>query len=89
VEGETPIAEAMRWVSAITTVAAMMVLPGLGAQCLANRWSWPWLTPVGLVTGMVLGMWYLLLLVRQDTASRDKTTTNTEADEEPEDSAGE
>jgi hypothetical protein len=88
VAGETPIAEAMRWVSAITTVAVMMVLPGLGAQYLAELWSLPWLTPVGLVSGMALGMWYLWILVRQDTVSRSGKTADSITEEQPEDSTG-
>lgn len=67
--GEPPIAEAMRWVSSITTVGGMMFLPALGGQWLSTRWEWcdPWLTPLALVLGVTSGFYYLMVLVREDT----------------------
>jgi len=74
VEGETPIGEAMRWVSSITTVGAMMVLPVLGAQWLSTRWDWlnPWCAPLALAVGVSTGFYYLMCLVRHDTALKNK-----------------
>jgi hypothetical protein len=57
--------EALEWVSRIVSVAAVMVLPGLGGQWLDRRFGLGFLGPLGFVGGMALGIWYLLLVTRQ------------------------
>lgn len=84
-EGESPVAEAMRWVSSITTVGAMMVLPALCTQWAIDRWALdtriprlePWLVPAALAFGFASGMYYLLALVHQaNRSSADRGPTD-------------
>jgi len=54
----------MQWVSRITTVALMTVLPIWGGGWLDRRFAteyWGW---IGLVFGLALGFWQLMLLVK-------------------------
>ncbi len=62
-----PMAIAMQWVSQITTISLIMVLPaGLG-YWLDNRWDTePWLIACGAAIGFAIGMWQLLQLVKTD-----------------------
>jgi hypothetical protein len=68
-DARSPIAEAMQWVSRITTVALMTVLPILGGGWLDGRFATKYWGLVGLVVGLVLGGWQLMLLVRVAGAS--------------------
>lgn len=56
----SPIAEAMQWVSRITTVGLMMVLPALGGRWLDDRRGTHHWALIGLVVGLAVGMWQLL-----------------------------
>jgi hypothetical protein len=58
----SPLAVALEWVSRITAVALMMVLPGLLGYWLDRRFETRFLTPVGFVFGVVVAVWSLLLL---------------------------
>jgi hypothetical protein len=55
-----PLALALEWVVKITTVALMMVLPGLGGQWLDARWGTRFLALVGFAFGLSAALWYLL-----------------------------
>ena len=59
-----PIGDAMEWVSRIVTVAAVMVLPGLGGQWLDGRWGTKFVGLLGFAAGVSLGIWYLILITR-------------------------
>jgi len=59
-----PMAVAMEWVSQITTVAVMMVLPAWGGYWADEKLGTnPWLLMLGAGGGLVLGMMQLLRLV--------------------------
>ena len=59
-----PVAVAMEWVSQITTVALMMVLPaGAGYWVDKRLGTDPWLLVFGAVGGLVIGMMQLLRMV--------------------------
>ncbi|MDH3719209.1 MAG: AtpZ/AtpI family protein [Planctomycetota bacterium] len=61
-EGPSPVAVAVQWVSRITTVALVMVLPGIAGQWLDQRWGTKFLTPLGFVFGLTAGFYYLLAM---------------------------
>jgi F0F1-type ATP synthase assembly protein I len=64
-----PLALAMEWVAKITTVALEMVLPAVGGHYLDGRLGTRYWALVGLVLGMVAGMWHLLQMTRPKSAS--------------------
>ncbi|MCE9607405.1 MAG: AtpZ/AtpI family protein [Planctomycetia bacterium] len=70
----------MQWVSRITTVALMTVLPILGGQWLDGRLATSYWSPIGLVVGLVLGAWQLMLLVRsaEKSAARNSAAKKSE-----------
>lgn len=56
-----PLAIAMEWVSRITTVSLVMVLPALAGLWCDSKWgTGPWLVTTGAVFGMAAGMMQLL-----------------------------
>lgn len=59
-----PMAQALIWVSRITTVGLEMVLPALAGGWLDRRFNTSFWTPVGLVFGVVAGFWHLLVMTR-------------------------
>jgi len=61
-----PLAEAMEWVSRITTVVLEMVLPGLAGQWLDQRWGTNFLALLGFAVGLPLGFWHLLIMTRKN-----------------------
>ena len=58
------MAEAMNWVSKITTVALEMVLPGLAGLWLDNQLETRFLTLLGFALGVPLGMWHLIAMTK-------------------------
>jgi hypothetical protein len=54
----------MQWVSRITTVALMTVLPIWGGGWLDSRLATSYWILIGLVFGLALGFWQLVLLVK-------------------------
>ena len=54
----------MEWVTKITTVALEMVLPAIGGAWLDKRFGTQYWALVGVVLGMVVGMWHLLQMTR-------------------------
>lgn len=59
-----PMAVAMQWVSQITTVSLMMVLPALGGLWLDRTFgTGPWLLIVGALLGLLASMMHLLRMV--------------------------
>lgn len=57
-----PIAEAMRWVSRITSVALEMLVPGLIGNWLDQRWGTSFLAPTGFAFGLVAATYHLLVM---------------------------
>jgi len=75
------IAKGMMWVSHITTVSLMMVVPiliGWGADVYFD--ILPWLTLVGALFGMSSGLYQLLKLANPSTGSK---SSNSKADSKP------
>jgi hypothetical protein len=73
------MAEALQWVSRITTVALMVLLPILGGGKLDEMRETKYWGPVGLVLGLVIGAWQLRRIVVdlqrvQDRARGPKAT---------------
>ena len=67
-----PLAQAMEWVTKITTVALEMVLPAIGGAWLDKRFGTQYWALVGVVLGMVVGMWHLLQMTRPKTGPSGK-----------------
>lgn len=59
-----PVATGIEWASRITTVALMMVLPGILGQWLDEKWSTNFLGLTGFALGNVAGIWYLLKMTQ-------------------------
>ena len=60
-----PMAVALTWVSRITTVSVLMVLPGVVGYWLDGRFGTRVLfTLLGFALGMLLGMWQLIQMTR-------------------------
>ena len=62
-----PSAAAADWISRILAAAATMLLPGLAGGWLAKRWGTNCLGLVGLLLGVSLGTWYLIVVTQDDT----------------------
>lgn len=61
-----PMADAMRWVHQITSIALEMVLPPLLGYFADERWkTGPWLVVVGALSGFAVAMVQLLKLAKQ------------------------
>jgi hypothetical protein len=58
------MAEAMNWVSKITTVTLEMVLPGLAGLWLDNQLETRFLALLGLAFGVPLGVWHLIAMTK-------------------------
>lgn len=63
---QPPLAAAMAWVSRITTIALLMVVPGLGGLWL-DRWLGTKVvfTLAGFVLGLAAGLWQLVNLSKE------------------------
>jgi len=59
-----PFALAMEWVAKITAVALEMFLPAVGGGYLDRRLGTNYWALVGVVVGVVVGMWHLLQMTR-------------------------
>ena len=67
-----PIAVAVEWVAKITTVALEMVLPAVASGYLDRRLGTRYWVLVGLVVGMVTGLYHLLQMVRKPEGRLEK-----------------
>jgi hypothetical protein len=56
------MAVAMEWVTRITTVAFVMVAPGLLGYWIDGKFGIRLLAPVGFLLGVCGGIWYLLAI---------------------------
>jgi hypothetical protein len=59
-----PMAEALVWVSRITTVGLEMVLPAVAGAALDRYFQTSYLAVIGLVFGVVAGFWHLIMMTR-------------------------
>lgn len=60
----SPMAVAMRWVSRVTGVVLMMVLPGLLGIYLDKRWGTGFCVLIGFAFGLAVGIWMLTQFVQ-------------------------
>lgn len=59
-----PLAAAIEWIAKITTVALEMVLPAVGGGYLDRRLGTNYWALVGVVLGVIVGLWHLLQLTK-------------------------
>ena len=79
-ETRPPMAAAMRWVSAATTVSLEMAIPaGVGVWLDKQFEMTPWLTVIGALLGLGTGMSHLLKIAGSPPG-RQQTTTDREAE---------
>lgn len=65
-----PLAEALAWVSRITTVALTMVVPGIVGGWIDARLGTSWAAPAGLALGLAVGLWLLVNLTKTSEGPR-------------------
>lgn len=68
------MAEALNWVSRISSLGVMMVLPILGGRWLDNRYGTSYWGMLGLVLGLAIGAWQIALIA--GVAKRRKPTND-------------
>ena len=64
------VAEAMKWATRATTIAAEMVVPGLAGQWADERLGTSFLTLLGFTLGLSMAIWHLVLLAREAEQAR-------------------
>lgn len=68
---------AMHWVSQITTISLVAVLPAVGGNWLDQRWdTGPWLVATGAVLGCIVAMRQLLALTSNSRPPREPGKKN-------------
>jgi hypothetical protein len=76
-DSRPPMAVALEWVSRITAVAFVMVLPGLAGYWIDTKIGTRFLAPVGFVVGILGGIWSLLAVTGAISAKkRPKSKTD-------------
>lgn len=78
----------MQWVSRITSVGLMMVLPIWGGGKLDERLGTQYWALIGLVVGLAIGMWQITMIAvaakqRDAAKNRHKKTQPSSSDSEP------
>ena len=68
----SPVAVALEWVSRITTVALMMVLPGVAGAWLDGKFGTRFLALLGFALGVSAGVWQLIVISRTANAKGQK-----------------
>jgi hypothetical protein len=66
----------MEWVTKITTVGLEMALPAIGGAYLDRRFGSKYWALIGLVFGVVVGMWHLLQMTSVANKNRGKKGRN-------------
>ena len=64
------MAQAVEWVTKITTVALEMALPAIGGGYLDKRFGTKYWALAGVVLGFVVGMWHLLQMTKVTGSKR-------------------
>lgn len=78
----SPIAIAYGWVAKVTTVVGEMVLLGIGGSWLDQRWGTKFLAPVGLMLGVSLGLWHLIVMTKTVNTKRSERSTHKDSTRE-------
>jgi F0F1-type ATP synthase assembly protein I len=58
------LGEAFNWVGRVIAVAVEMVLPGVAGAWLDRTWGTVFLSPLGFVLGLLLGVTHLIVMVQ-------------------------
>jgi hypothetical protein len=69
-----PLALAIEWVAKITTVSLEMFLPAVLGAYLDNRWDTRFLAVSGLVLGVVVGLWHLIVMTGGGSSRRSSNS---------------
>ena len=64
------MAQAVEWVSKITTVALEMALPAIGGGYLDKRFGTKYWALAGVILGFVVGMWHLLQMTKVTSSGK-------------------
>ena len=67
-----PLVVALEWVGKITTVALVMVVPGIIGTWLDKQWGTEFLALAGFALGLGVGIWHLLILTGTGNTKRAK-----------------
>lgn len=60
------MALAMAWVARVFTVSLVMVVPGIAGVWLDGKLGTSFLSLMGFIVGLCLGMWILLVFVKSE-----------------------
>lgn len=63
--------EAAEWIGKISTIGMEMALCSIGGSWLAKRYDLPWLAPLCVGLGVLLGIYHLLIMTDVIGASKD------------------
>lgn len=74
------MAEAMAWVSRITTISLEMVVPALAGHFADKFFGTQFLVLLGAGFGMLLGFWQLLAIAKQKQKNNTPTETASDSD---------
>lgn len=69
----SPMAEAMRWVSVVTSVSLEMVVPALVGAWIDRSLGSSFAVWIGLVLGPILGFWHLMVLTGVSGSGKSKS----------------
>lgn len=72
----SPIAKAYAWVAKVTTVVAEMVLFGVGGNWLDQQWGTSFLTPLGLMIGVSIGLFHLIWMTKSTNSKLSDQTSH-------------
>jgi len=64
-EEPPPFALAAQWFGRISTITLEMSLPAIGGNYLDGRFGTSYLALIGLILGVTVGVWHLMLVARE------------------------
>jgi uncharacterized membrane protein (DUF2068 family) len=69
-DDRSPYAIAHEWVSRVTTIVGVMLLPGFVGLWLDKRWGTNYLTLSGFAVGLTVSIWQLLQLAKEASPTK-------------------